>query len=117
MSGGTWLQFLVLIALVAGVTPLLGGYMAKVYAPETAGAPPGDRLFAPIERGIYRLTGVDAKREQRWTVYARSLLAFSMVSILFVYLMQRVQGGLPLNPTDVSAPSPSRSPSTPRSAS
>ena len=50
MSGGTWLQFLVLIALVAGVTPLLGGYMAKVYAPETAGAPPGDRRPAPCRR-------------------------------------------------------------------
>jgi K+-transporting ATPase ATPase A chain len=103
MSGGTWLQFLVLIALVAGVTPLLGGYMAKVYAPETAGVSRGERFFAPIERTIYRLTGVDAKREQRWTVYARSLLAFSMVSVLFVYLMQRVQGGLPINPTDVGA--------------
>jgi len=55
MSGATWLQFLVLIALVAGATPLLGGYMAKVYAPETAGVPRGERLFGPIERVIYRL--------------------------------------------------------------
>ena len=95
MSGTTWLQFLVLIALIAGATPLLGGYMAKVYAPETAGVSRGERFFAPIERGIYRLTGVDPDREQRWTVYARSLLAFSLVSILFVYLLQRVQGALP----------------------
>ena len=77
--------------------------MAKVYAPETAGVPRGERLFGPVERVIYRLTGVDAEREQRWTVYARSLLAFSLVSVLVVYLLQRVQGGLPLNPTDVGA--------------
>ena len=101
MSGATWLQFGVLIALVAAVTPLLGGYMAKVYAPETAGVPRGERLFGPVERVIYRLTGVDAEREQRWTVYARSLLAFSLVSVLAVYLLQRVQGALPLNPTDM----------------
>ncbi len=103
MSGASWLQFAVLIVLVVAATPLLGSYMAKVFSPETAGAPVGDRVFGPIERGIYRLTGVNAEREQRWTVYARSLLAFSLVSVLFVYLMQRIQGSLPVNPTDVGA--------------
>jgi potassium-transporting ATPase potassium-binding subunit len=103
MSGASWLQFAVLIALVVGCTPLLGSYMAKVFSPDIAGAPAGDRVFGPIERGIYRLTGVNAEREQRWTVYARSLLAFSLVSVLFVYLMQRMQGSLPMNPTDVGA--------------
>jgi len=101
MSGASWIQFLVLVALVLAVTPVLGGYMAKVFAPEVAGVPRGERLFAPVERLIYRLTGVDAGREQRWTVYARSLLAFSLVSVLAVYLLQRVQGALPVNPTDV----------------
>ena len=98
MSGAAWLQFLVLIALVFAATPLLGGYMAKVFG---AGAAPGDRVFGPVERVIYRLTGVDPSREQRWTIYARSLLAFSAVSVLVLYLLQRVQGGLPVNPTDV----------------
>jgi K+-transporting ATPase ATPase A chain len=98
MSGAAWLQFLVLIALVFAATPLLGGYMAKVYG---GGAAPGDRFFGPVERVIYRLTGVDPSREQRWTIYARSLLAFSAVSVLALYLLQRVQGGLPVNPTDV----------------
>jgi potassium-transporting ATPase potassium-binding subunit len=100
MSGAAWLQFLVLIALVAAATPLMGGYMAKVYG---GGAAPGDRFFGPLERLVYRATGVNPSREQRWTVYARSLLAFSAVSVLLLYLMQRVQGGLPLNPTDVGA--------------
>ena len=103
MSGATWLQFGVLIALVAAATPVLGGYMAKVFSPETAGLPRGDRVFGAVERGIYRLTGVDAEREQRWTVYARSLLAFSVVSVLLVYLVQRIQGVLPANPTSVGA--------------
>ena len=103
MSGTVWLQFLALVALVVAATPLLGGYMAKVFAPETAGTPRGDRVFGAVERVVYRLTGVDPEREQRWTVYARSLLAFSLVSVLFVYLMQRIQGVLPLNPTDLGA--------------
>ncbi len=103
MSGAVWLQFGLLVVLVVAATPLLGTYMAKVYGPETAGAPPGERVFGPIERTIYRLTGVDPDREQRWTVYARSLLAFSLVSVLVVYLFQRFQGSLPLNPTDVGA--------------
>jgi K+-transporting ATPase ATPase A chain len=103
MSGSGWLQFLVLVALVAAATPLLGGYMAKVFSPETAGVPRGDRVFGAVERGIYRVTGVNPDREQRWTVYARSLVAFSVVSVLFVYLVQRIQGVLPLNPTDVGA--------------
>jgi K+-transporting ATPase ATPase A chain len=98
MSGAAWLQFLVLIALVFAATPLLGSYMAKVFG---GGAAPGDRFFGPAERLIYRLTGVDPSREQRWTIYARSLLAFSAVSVLALYLLQRVQGGLPVNPTDV----------------
>jgi potassium-transporting ATPase potassium-binding subunit len=103
MSGAVWLQFAVLIVLVAAATPLLGGYMAKVFSPDTAGAPRGDRAFGAVERSIYRLTGVDPEREQRWTVYARSLLAFSVVSVLFVYLVQRIQGVLPANPTGVGA--------------
>jgi potassium-transporting ATPase potassium-binding subunit len=98
MSGAAWLQFLVLIALVFAATPLLGGYMAKVFGDDAA---PGDRFFGPVERLIYRVTGVDPSREQRWTIYARSLLAFSGVSVLVLYLLQRVQGGLPVNPNDV----------------
>jgi potassium-transporting ATPase potassium-binding subunit len=104
MSGAAWLQFLVLIALVFAATPLLGGYLAKVYG---GGVAPLDRIFGPVERVIYRITGVDPSREQRWTIYARSLLAFSAVSVLALYLLQRVQGGLPVNPTDVpSVPGP-----------
>ena len=100
MTATAWIQLAVLVGLLAAATPVLGGYMAKVYG---GGAAPGDRMFGPLERLIYRLTGVDPSREQRWTTYARSLLAFSAVSVLVLYLFQRVQGSLPLNPTDMPA--------------
>ncbi|MGD9701355.1 MAG: potassium-transporting ATPase subunit KdpA [Acidimicrobiia bacterium] len=101
MSAANWLQFAVLIALIFITTPLLGRYMAKVFGVEGDRAP-GDRVFRPIERVIYRVTGVDPSREQRWQAYAFGLLSFSLFSVLGLYLLQRVQEWLPLNPTDVS---------------
>jgi K+-transporting ATPase ATPase A chain len=89
-----------LLAMVAAIfvsTPLLGRYMAKVFG---GGEAPGDRVFAPVERLIYRMLRVDEKREQRWTGYAMSLLAFSVVGVVFLYAIQRVQEHLPLNPSD-----------------
>ncbi len=103
MTTAGWGQLVALIVLLAVSTPLLGTYMAKVY---TRGPAPGDRIFGPVERVIYRVVGVDPDREQRWTVYALALLAFSVVSILGLYLLQRIQGSLPLNPTNVGAVSP-----------
>jgi K+-transporting ATPase ATPase A chain len=101
MTAAAWVQMGVLVAIVVGLTPVLGTYMAKVFGEN--GKAPGDRVFLPVERGIYRVAGVDPQSEQRWSVYARSLLAFSAVSVLGLYLLQRVQGGLPLNPTEVGA--------------
>ena len=82
----------------------LGNYMAKVFENKKA---PGDRVFGPVERLVYRVTGVSQDSEQRWTTYAISLLIFSMVSALVLYGMQRLQAHLPLNPdhlSSVSAP-------------
>jgi len=87
----------VLIAALAVTTPLLGGYMAKVYEP-SLGRPRGDRIFSAIERPIYRLCRIDPESEQRWNVYALSLLAFSLVSLLILYAQLRLQGHLLLNP-------------------
>ena len=55
---------------------MLGAYIARVYA---GGAAPGDRVFEPVERAVYRVAGVDPEREQPWTVYALSVIAFSAV--------------------------------------
>jgi K+-transporting ATPase ATPase A chain len=89
-----------MIAVVLVTAPLLARYMAAVYAGDKA---PGDRVFLPVERTFYRICRVNPDSEQRWTVYAFSLLAFSVVSFLFLYLLQRLQGVLPFNPTDMPA--------------
>jgi K+-transporting ATPase ATPase A chain len=97
MQGSDWAQVALVVALLAIAVPLLGSYMAKVFGD---GPAPGDPVFVPAERLVYRLCRVDPDREQRWTVYAFSVLAFSVVGVLITYAMQRVQGSLPLNPTN-----------------
>jgi potassium-transporting ATPase potassium-binding subunit len=93
MSAASFLSLAVLVvALLVCIHPL-GRYMAKVYGGDKA---PGDRVFLPVERLIYRILRVNPKREQRWNVYAISLLSFSLVSVLALYLLQRVQTWLPL---------------------
>jgi K+-transporting ATPase ATPase A chain len=105
MSAQGLVQLLLLFVALAVTVPPLGRYMAKVYgsteSAEGGPAPaPGDRVFLPVERFIYRLLGVNERKEQRWNVYAVSLLAFSILSLLLTYLILRIQGSLPLNPTD-----------------
>ena len=93
MSAAAFVSLGVLIvALLVSIGPL-GRYMAKVYGD---GKAPGDRVFLPVERGIYRFLRVDEKREQRWNIYAMSLLAFSFISVVALYVFQRVQTWLPL---------------------
>jgi len=83
-----WLQAgLLVVALALAYRPL-GDYMAQIF---TTGR------HWRVERGIYRLIGVDADSEQRWPTYLRSLLAFSVVSVLFLYGFQRVQAHLLLS--------------------
>ncbi len=83
--------FLVILAL----TKPLGAFMAKVFQGERTLIHP---LLRPVERFIYRACGVREESEQRWTQYAASLIAFSLVCFLFVYGFERLQGVLPLNP-------------------
>ena len=97
---------LLLVVLLLVTVPPLGRYMAAVYGVWEDGTAPGDRFFNPIERFIYRVCGIDHKREQRWNVYALALVTFSMVSVLVLYAMQRLQGSLPFNPTDRTAVTP-----------
>ena len=99
MSTSAWLQFLFFVVVTLVTAVPLGRYMARVYGDDETS--PGDRFFGPIERAIYRVCRIDPSREQRWTVYTYSLLAFSIFSFLAVYLIQRVQGSLPLNPADL----------------
>ena len=95
MTLNGWLQIIVFLALILLVTKPLGLFMAHVFNRERTFLDP---VMAPVERLIYRLTRVDVNREMRWTEYAVSMLLFSLVSMLVLYVLQRVQGVLPLNP-------------------
>ena len=106
MSWQALVQALLLVVLLVATVPLLGRYMADVYGARKDGSAPGDRFFGPVERSIYRCCRIDSKREQRWNVYVVSLLAFSVVSVLVLYAIHRLQGSLPLNPTDRPSVSP-----------
>jgi K+-transporting ATPase ATPase A chain len=101
MSTASWLQLVALVALVGVTAPILGRYMARVYGTEGDDRPaPGDRFFGAIERPIYRLCGIDPRREQRWTAYALSVVGFSAASFALLYAILRFQGSLPFNPYD-----------------
>ncbi len=117
MSWQALVQALVLVVLLVATVPFLGRYMADVYGARADGSAPGDRFFGPIERVIYRLLGVDAKREQRWNVYAVSLIAFSLVSVLALYGLHRLQGVAAVQPDRPARRQPDGCRSTRRSAS
>ena len=95
MTANGWLQIVVFLLAVFAVTPLLGGFMARVFSRQKTWLDP---VVRPLERLIYKLTGVDETREMRWTEYAVAVLMFSVVSMLVLYVMQRLQHVLPLNP-------------------
>ena len=95
MTANGWLQIVVFLLAIFAVTPLLGGFMARVFSRQKTWLDPVAR---PLERLIYKLTGVDETREMRWTEYAVAVLMFSVVSMLVLYVMQRLQHVLPLNP-------------------
>jgi K+-transporting ATPase ATPase A chain len=90
----------VLLGLCALMAPFLGRYIADVLEERPH---PLARVLGPVERAIYRVAGIDPAREQGWRAYAGSLLVFSLVSILVLYLQQRLQAVLPLNPTSAPA--------------
>src|SRR5262245_47103755 len=95
MTVNGWLQILAFLGALFLATPLVGAYMARVFQRERTWMDP---LMRPVERVIYRMTGVDERRGMRWTEYAMALLLFSVVSMVALYAMQRLQGLLPLNP-------------------
>ncbi len=95
MTLNGWLQILFFLLAVFVVTPPLGSFMARVFTRQRTWLDP---IMRPVERFVYRLTGVNETHEMRWTEYAVAILMFSAVSMLVLYLMQRLQGLLPLNP-------------------
>jgi K+-transporting ATPase ATPase A chain len=103
MTLNGWLQILVFLGLIFAVTKPLGVFMTRVFAREKTFLDP---VLRPVERLIYRVTGVDEVHEMRWTEYATTMLVFSAVSMLVLYLIQRIQGVLPFNPQHFGAVAP-----------
>ena len=95
MTLNGWLQILAFFAAVVLVTRPVGIFMARVFSRERTWLDP---VLRPLEKLIYRLTRVDETREMRWTEYAIAMLLFSAISMLVLYLLQRLQHALPLNP-------------------
>jgi K+-transporting ATPase ATPase A chain len=104
-ANGTLQLVFYLVVLVALAKPL-GVYMAAVYEGKPAIL---NQFGAPVERLIYRLCGVKESEEMRWTEYALAVLWFSLFGLLAVYLLQRLQNHLPLNPAGMAAVSPDSS--------
>ncbi|HYN48381.1 MAG TPA: potassium-transporting ATPase subunit KdpA, partial [Candidatus Nanopelagicales bacterium] len=103
MAVGNLFTLVSLGLAVLVVTPILGTYIAKVMEGERTILSP---VLRPVERGIYRVCGIDESREQGWKGYAVSVLVMAGVAILALYAILRLQGLLPLNPTGAAAMTP-----------
>ena len=100
MTANGWLQIFIFFALVLLSAKPLGVYMTRVFERERTFA---DILFRPVERLLYRVSGIDEAHEMVWTEYAGSLLLFSLVTMLVTYGIERLQHVLPLNPQHLAA--------------
>ncbi len=100
----SWPQLALFMVLLLAATKPMGLYLARVLEPE--GMTWLDRPVKPVERLLYRIMGVDPKREQDWRQYARSLIVFSLAGLLFTYAVLRLQRLLPLNPQGFGAVRP-----------
>jgi K+-transporting ATPase ATPase A chain len=103
MTSNGWLQILLFFVAVLLVTKPLGVYMAKVFSRERTWLDP---VMRPIEKLIYKLTGVAEEHPMRWTEYSIAMLLFSAVSMLVLYFLQRLQHALPFNPQGMANVAP-----------
>jgi K+-transporting ATPase ATPase A chain len=98
-----WIQILLFCAVVVALVKPLGGFMTRVFN--------GDRTFLspvlqPVERVVYAVGGIDAKREQHWLTYTIAMLLFQVVGFVALYGLMRLQASLPLNPAEQSPVAP-----------
>ena len=103
MTANGWFQILLFLAFVFLVTKPIGIFLTRVFNREKTFMDP---VLRPLEKLLYRVTGVDENREMRWTEYAVSMLLFSLVSMLVLYAFERLQGYLPFNPQKLAAVNP-----------
>ncbi len=100
MTSNGWLQIGVFFLIIFALTKPMGVFMARLFEGKWTFL---HSVLRPVEVLMYKLIGVNEDTEQRWTQYTASLLAFTIFSFLFVYLLQRLQGFLPLNPQGFGA--------------
>ena len=103
MTWTGWAQIALVLALVVIASIPLSAFLARVVAGERTFMTP---VLAPVERGFYRLAGVDPAREQSWLAYTMAMVAFSIAGFLSLYALQRFQNLLPLNPRGFDAVAP-----------
>ena len=100
MTSQGFLQITLYVSVLILLAKPLGSYMARVYQNEAVGL---NRWFAGVEHFFYRISGVKADQEMRWTEYAIAMLVFNLLGLLAVYGLQRFQDILPLNPQALPA--------------
>jgi K+-transporting ATPase ATPase A chain len=100
MTFNGWLQIALFCAIIIVLVKPFGGYITRVFAGERTLLSP---VLGPVERGFYRLGGVDERSEQNWVAYAVSMLLFSLVGFASLYALMRFQAVLPFNPAGQSA--------------
>jgi K+-transporting ATPase ATPase A chain len=103
MTVNDWVQLSIYLAVLLACVKPLGWYMARVYQGQPCGL---DRILGPVERGCYRLAGVDPQQETGWKSYAVAALLFNGIGLLVLYGLLRLQGLLPLNPQGFAANTP-----------
>jgi K+-transporting ATPase ATPase A chain len=103
MTANGWLQILLFLVLIFLITKPLGIFMTRVFNRERTFLDP---VLRPIEKLLYRVTGVDENHEMRWTEYGISMLLFSAATMVVLYLFQRFQQFLPWNPQHLAAVAP-----------
>jgi K+-transporting ATPase ATPase A chain len=103
VTANGWFQIGLFLAVILVLTKPLGVFLVRVFERQRTFLDP---LLRPIERLIYRLSGVDDRREMKWTEYGAAMLLFSGVSLLLLYFIERVQYWLPLNPQKLAGVAP-----------
>ena len=103
MTANGWLQIGIYLVILLALTKPMGVYMTRVFSGQKTFLDP---VLRPVERLLYRVTGVDETREMPWTEYAIAMLLFSGVSMLLLYLIERVQQWLPWNPQHLATVAP-----------
>ncbi|MGE3243155.1 MAG: potassium-transporting ATPase subunit KdpA [Pirellulales bacterium] len=103
MTANNWIQLVLYFAVLALLAKPLGAFMARVYEGKPCGL---DGALGWLERGIYRLSGIDPRQEMSWRTYTVAVLLFNAVGFIAVYALLRLQGMLPLNPQQFPANTP-----------